>query len=179
MYNSIIVGISMKITSKLGEIYSHSLLSKLIKKLNIFANFYRYSFVRRTLNDGKSIFENSFTYKIFIGFFGILNCFCNFLNRILREPIKNSPFLSPIKVVAKDLNSLLSFIFTFMLYCGLFTSIYGLVFSRPIKLSLIILLLGFIGASLKGLYKNILENSLFINYFTDFFKLDKEVDQWW
>ena len=130
MYNSIIVGISMKITSKLGEIYSHSLLSK-------------------------------------------------FLNRILREPIKNSLFLSPIKVVAKDLNSLLSFIFTFILYCGLFTSIYGLVFSKPIKLSLIILLLGFIGASLKGLYKDILENSLFINYFTDFFKLDKEVDQWW
>ncbi|EFK38587.1 hypothetical protein HMPREF9131_1521 [Peptoniphilus sp. oral taxon 836 str. F0141] len=61
----------------------------------------------------------------------------------------------------------------------MFTSIYSLVFSKPIKLSLIILLLGFIGASLKGLYKDILENSLFINYFTDFFKLDKEVDQWW
>lgn len=179
MYSSIVVGICVKLSEGLGKIYSYSYLHKILKKLNIFSVYYRQAKLKKILDNNKSIFADTLVYKIYREFFDALNIFCNFLKKILEEVNKNSLVIGPIKTVCTDFNSLMGFVFTFLLYCGLFTLIGSVIAGKSIKLTFLIFLISFIGSIFKGKYVDIIKNSIIVSYFADFFKLDKEVSKWW
>lgn len=178
MYNSITVSIVMKCIHSFQEYYQYSLLKKFTDKLRPIKDVYEESYIYKTINR-EGVFENSLLFKIYYGFFYGLNSFFTFLNKKLISPIRNSLFLGSFEEIFRDLNSFVAFIFSIFLYSGLFSMLTSIIARKNFKLSFLIFILGFIGRLFRNKYKIILENSKILNFFLEFFKLDKDGEPWW
>lgn len=178
MYNSITVSIVMKCIRTFQEYYQFSLLKKILDLFKPVKKVYKNSLIHRIFNkDG--VFEDSFLFKIYKGFFSILNKFLGFINEKISNPIKNSLFLGSFDDIFKSLDNFIGFIFSIFLYSGLFSMITSIIAKKNFKLSLLIFIFGFIGRLFQKKYETILENSSIINFFLEFFKLDKDGEPWW
>lgn len=179
MYNSVTVTIIMKIVTSLGQWYQYSMIHHFLRKLSFLGSWYRESKTCRFLTNTRPLFEETVFYKLLRGFFQGLAWICKKLHKIFFRPIRESLFLGAIDEFNSSFNQVMALISLIFLYTGLFTTFLGILTRHGMRWPLVLLVVGILGSLLQGKYETILKNSILLEFFLDFFRLDKGDESWW
>ena len=183
MYNSIFIGLVMKIVNFVKGLYRYSFIHKLttvIKKF--FKRLGNGSKVIHFLNNENSIIKYSILYRVYSSFWKIIESIAIKLNRFFRKFYGSSKTVESIGYYNKDESMILRFVYLFMLFTGIGIGIMSVFFFNTKSgniLSLMLFIVGFVGLLVNGYEKTIFMNSKVVVFISDIFRLDDGGEHWW
>lgn len=180
MYNSVTLRILSCIFVALSDAYKNSYTHKILKSIvNPIKFVCANSRINQILNGEKYIFRDSYFLKIYKKLFSLVERFMHFLYKILFDPIRKSLFLGDTVEVLSSFDFVMGLVSNIILWTGIFVLIVSIIFKSHIKLSLLILIFGFILSMFKGKYLEIINGSKVLVFILSFFKLDEGGEKWW
>lgn len=180
MYHSITVSLCMKAVRTLQRGYAHSMTRRLLSHFGGVNICWKNSLVHKMLTKEKPLFAGSFFCRLFCVFFAAVAWICRKLHQWLISPLRNSLLAGGLEEMMTDFNGLCAFLSLLLLYTGIFTFVLSFFFHHGMKIALLFFFAGLLGSALQGRYVQILQGSKILDFFLDFFRLDrKEEDQWW
>lgn len=180
MYNSVAVSLCMKVVRAFHKWYGDSMVYRTVSHFRGVATCWKNSATKRWLTRRKPLFQGSFFCRIFYGIFSVISWICGKLYELLRSPIHHSLIFGGLDEMLTNFNALCAFLSLLFLYTGVFTFPAALFVHHGWKLSLGLIVTGIVGSLFQGKYDLVLQQSKILDFFLDFFRLDrKEEDQWW
>ncbi|MBS6610986.1 MULTISPECIES: hypothetical protein [Peptoniphilus] len=178
--NSFTIRFLNKIHLFLSECYKDSFTKKVRNFITrpIEKNFAN-SNTRKVFAGDKILFANTFIYKIYRGFFNLIEKFMGFLGRVFVPLIKDSFFLGALPKSLESFDEIAGIISNIMFYSGLLTLVISVALKATLKIPVVLTILGILLSLLKGKYMDIIKGSKVLEFFTSFFKLDEGGENWW
>lgn len=182
MYNSIFIGLIMKITRSIQKLYRGSFTHLLISKLDRFLRIvYRGSYLNKVNKESEELFKNSYIYKGIGLVFRLVDRFLNFIGDIVRKITKGSKISESLGFYSQSISSGLRLFYETLILLGVLLTL-GRLFglgSLPLYFNVLMILFGRVGIYLNGLEVIAIRESAFINFFLELFKVDEGGENWW
>lgn len=184
MYNSILVGMLVKISRFTASQYDNSFLARCVRKINrTFKSLSKGSFAMDIFTNPKSNIETSIVFKVYSMVIGLLNIISDWMRKVIHVGKGGSISYSFLYSNFKDLSSFFSTISIFTLSLGIGIIGVGIIKGESIVNSIIIgfalsLLSVFILIS-SNRSKEIISNSSLFRLIDDVFSVDEGGNQWW
>lgn len=182
MYNSLFVSFTMQIVNFVKKLYGNSLIRKINYKIKNFnTKVASGSKFLHFFDGGNNIFKNSVFAKFVYKFFKFLDFLFNKLKKFNQKLAKNSEVADTLGYVTADVVYGLKLIYEIFFFLGLglfFMKLLGIL-DLSFKISFGFILLWFLGKLINPKELLIIQNSKFLNFFLDIFRLDKGGENWW
>lgn len=182
MYNSIFIGLIMKITRSIQKLYRSSFTHLLISKLDrILRIVYRGSYLNKVNKGSEEIFKKSYIYKGIGMVFKLVDRFLNFIGDLVRKIAVGSEISEGLEFYSKSISTGLRLFYETFILLGILLTLGGLfgLRSLPIYFNVLIILIGIVGIYLNGLEVTAIKESTFVNFFLELFKVDEGGENWW
>lgn len=184
MYNSILVGILVKIWKFIEFAYEGSLLKKIVDQIVKFINFlFKGSVVKTIFTKDISLIDESIFMKIYLFFIGLYEKLVVVFNKFFKRTSKESKTSDILLSAFSSIESLSQWIFIFLVSLSLGVILislklkvnFGIVHYLLIFLSIVSIL----GLLLKDKLFTAIINSKFYNFIMEILSIDEGGDQWW
>ena len=184
MYNSLLVGIAVKVARFTGSQYNNSFLGKCIRSLsNVFNYLSSGSITIGILTKSRSNIDFSLIYRLYEKVTNIINIISALIRRFIDKVKDSSVSYSFIYNSFRDINSFLRTVSLFLLSTGIGIIGIGMLSSEnlivSIMVGLIVILVSFLVLINSNNAQVIITNSLLFKAVNDVFSIDKGGNQWW
>lgn len=182
MYNSIFIGLIMKITRSLQKMYKNSLIHRMFSTIDRYIRIiYRGSLINRINKNNEMVFKNSLVYIGVGKLFKIFDVVLDFLKDFVNKISTGSILTDDLKYYSRSISSGLRLFYKTFVILGVVLILGNLLGHKglPIGFSAILVILGILGIFLNGLEVIALKESSIINFFLDLFKEDEGGENWW
>lgn len=184
MYNSVLVRFLMKIWNTLESWYENSLVNKIGNSISkFFKTISKGSVAKEIFTEDVDIIENTLFYRIYSKLVDIYNNIFKKMNDGLKPAKENSIYSKTVNGLFKNNLELIKTFSIFFMFFGIGiiinSFIRGIFLSGAVIGSIILILLGLFILYLDELVIVILENSWFVNFIINIFKVEEGGDQWW
>lgn len=181
MYNSIFIGLLMRITRFVQKMYKNSFLHRILFSIKTgIKRLYFHSKISKFNKNIEKVFKSTKIYFVVGKIWDFFDWILNGLFNIKKKLGKDSVINEGLAYYSNDLEKGLRLVYESSLLIGILTLI-----TRPfiktlsLKIIFIFLIIGIIGLLINGREKAAIKNSKVMNFLLGLFTLDEGGENWW